>query len=170
MQLSLHLRANWAKWATNAIVVIGAIAMVGSFFNLRGQIIQSHSTVLEGFALDNPIANAGHLIWVFQPEDCGQSQTVLDVLNVAHQSGRSVSGFIGVKNSSTVQNVRIAFRIGIPLTVVEPGDMARLLLGLGYKSSPVLLELDAYGRIRRAAPSSSAAAVAREWLAQDKSN
>lgn len=157
-----------APLAGNSIIAVGIIALIGSLAKVSLELRRADSPLLQSTFSEVRSDGTDRLLWLFQPEDCGQSQEVLDVLNEAYRSGKRVSGIIGSRNQTTVENAKIAFGIGIPLVEADPSQIGRFLLMLGYHASPVLVALDKDGQVQQVVPAESAVAFARRWLTNNQ--
>ncbi len=97
----------------------------------------------------------GAVTLVMQPADCVSNTRSLEWWSAVGADGSVfVSGIIvtndPAESEAALRNARLTF----PTSTVGHGGIARLVRGLGYDSTPLVILSDPFGRIRAAAPMS----------------
>ena len=156
------------KYSANLLLGLGIIVVTLTLsllsLRLREASTPSWQKVTSGLRPNSK----GHLIWIFQPEDCGASQDVVDVLNSAYSKGRSIRAVVGADNASIAEAVKTAYNVNLPLMRIDPATLGRLLRSLGYQSSPIAIVLDSAGQIREIAPGKDATPIALRWAGRSQ--
>jgi hypothetical protein len=102
-----------------------------------------------------PARSEPHVVFILQPADCVQNTTALkEAANLLSRGGLPVSGLLSVdrRQVSLTRAVTADPSLPFDLTPVKAGHIAVGLKTVGIRSTPVVVLVDAEGRVRYLSP------------------